>query len=255
MCVGSGAPGRMLCAAVLCLALWPAWSARGEIVTYASGAAAIYGDPAVYGNTLLFSPTAYYSRCSGQAGVDMVDGLLRVWIECPDSIETVRVEEGGAWFFFGRGSDATTAYVGALAANLVITEVNGVAPLSPLKMIPGTMDFVPASADVGSRTFTAVEPVDTAGWRGTMTFHDVSDALVGTAYEGGRVTGAMLVFDDVLATTSETGTIAFIDKKWVSITTSPEPDGAALLAGAAVLGFIGMFRRRRRPSHPISATT
>jgi hypothetical protein len=253
MCVGNGAPGRMVRAAVLCLALWPAWSAQGEIISYTNGSAAIYGDPSVVGNTLLFSPTAYYSRCSGAAGVDMVDGLLRVWIESPDSIETVRVEEGGAWFFFGHGSEATQAYVGALAANLVITEVNGTTLLSPLKMIPGTMDFVPAGEDVGSRTFTAAEPVDIKGWRGTMTFQNISNALAGTAYEGGRVTGAMLVFDNVLATASEAGTIAYIDKKWVSITTSPEPDGAALLAGAAVLGLFGIVWKRRRAGHANSA--
>ena len=135
---------------------------------------------------------------------------------------------------------------------LVITEVNGLAPVGPLRMIAGTMDFVPSSSDVGSRTFNATEPVDPAGWQGTMTFHDVGAALVGTPYEGGRVTGAMLVFDDVLATTSEAGTVAFIDKKWVSITTSPEPGALVLLASAAAVGLTREFWKRRRPSQRIS---
>ena len=80
MRAGRLAAGRVACAAVLCLALVPAWSAFGETISYTNGAAAIYGDPTVYGDTLLFSPTAYSSRCSGSQGVDMVDGLLRVWI-------------------------------------------------------------------------------------------------------------------------------------------------------------------------------
>ena len=231
----------------------PPCAACGETISYTNGAAAIYGDPTVYGGTLLFDPTAYCSRCSGSQGVDMVDGLLRVWISSSGSIETVRVEEGGAWFFFGPATGATQAYVGALAANLVITEVNGVSPVDPLRMIAGTMSFVPSSSDVGSRTFTATESVDPAGWRGTMIFDDVGAALIGTPYEGGRVTAAMLVFDDVLATSSEAGTVAFIDKKWVSITTSPEPGALVLLAGAAAVGLTSEFWKRRRPNRRVSA--
>jgi hypothetical protein len=252
MCMGRSAAGRMACAAVVCLAFWPGGSACGEMISYTSGAAAIYGDPVAYGETLMFNPTAYYSRCSGLGGVDMVDGLLRVWIECEQGIDTVTVEEGGAWFFFGHGSDATQAYVGALAANLVITEIDDVAAAGPLTMIAGTMDFLPAGAGVGSRTFTATEPWDASGWRGTMVFEDVSAALVGTPHEGGRVTGAMLVFDDVLATASEAGTIAFIDREWVMITAAPEPGALALLAAAATVGLIGAFSKRRKPTRRLA---
>ena len=69
------------CAAVLFLTLLPAWSVFGETISYTSGAAQIYGKPTVLGDTLLFDPGAYSSHCSGAQGVDMVDGLLRVWIK------------------------------------------------------------------------------------------------------------------------------------------------------------------------------
>jgi hypothetical protein len=235
---------------VLCLALTPAWSALGESISYTSGAAPIYGNATVYGDTLLFNPTAYFSKCSGVNGVDMVDGQMRVWITCTEGIEDVSVEEGGAWFFFGSATDATRAYVGAFGAELFVTEVDGVAPTGPLSMIPGTMDFTPSSSDVGSRTFKATEPVNTAGWRGTMRFDHVAGALAGTPYQGRLVTGAMLVFDDILATASEAGTLAFIDKKWVSITTSPdpvpEPDSLVFLATVPALALAYRLGKRRK---------
>ena len=231
---------------MLCVALMPAWPALGEVISYTNGAAAVYGSPSVEGDTLLFNPTAFSSRCSGSQGVDMIDGLMRVWIASSENIEKVTVNEGGAWFFFGPGTAATQAYVGALGAELVITEVNGVAPTGGLSMIPGTMTFTPSSANVGSRTFKATEPVDSAGWQGTMTFDDVDAALVGTPYQGQRVTGAMLVFDNVLATTSETGTVAFIDKKWVAITTTPEPEAFVILVEASTLGFLYWLLKRRK---------
>jgi len=253
MAVCKLASGRWVCAVVSCLMLAPAWSVFGESISYTNGAAPIYGNPTVYGDTLLFNPTGYFSSCSGVNGVDMADGLLRVWITSPAGIESVSVQEGGAWFFFGPGSDATQACVGVFGAQLFVTEVNGLPPVGgPLNMIFGTMDFTPSSSDVGSRTFKATEPIDPVGWQGAMLFDDVGAALAGTAYQGGHVTGAMLVFDDILATASEAGAISFIDKKWVSITTSsevghvPEPGTLVLLAAASALGLTYRLQKRSK---------
>ena len=46
----------------------------------------------------------------------------------------------------------------------------------------------------------------------------------------------MLVFDNVLATTSETGTVALIHLKWVAITTTPEPEAFVILVGSLDAG-------------------
>jgi hypothetical protein len=237
---------RWLCAVVFCFALAPAWSALGESIWYTNGSASIYGAPAVYGDTLLFSPAGFSSTCSGVNGVNMVDGLLRVWIESPLGIDDVTVQEGGACFFFGHATGATQAYVGALAARLFITEVGGQAVSGgALTIIPGTMSFTPSSSEVGSRTFNATEPIGSAGWQGTMLFTDVNSALAGTPYAGGHVTGVMLVFDDVLATASEAGTVAMIDKKWVSVRV-PEPGALMLLAAGLALGLACVAWRRRK---------
>jgi len=245
--------GRWILSLVFCLTLAPAWSVFGEAISYTNGAAPIYGSPTAYGDTLLFNPTEYSSGCSGADGVDMIDGLLRVWITSSAGIGSVGVREGGAWCFFGPVTDGTQAYVGACGAELVVTAVNGVAPAGgPLIMIPGVMDFTPSSSDVGSRTFKATEGVDPAGWKGMMLFNNVDAALIGTSCQGGHVTGAMLVFDDILATASGAGTTAFIDKKWVSITACPDPDPApepgalVLLGGALVLGTTYQVWRRRK---------
>jgi hypothetical protein len=247
------ASGRWAFMMVMCLTLAPTWSVFGESISYTSGAESIFGDSTIYGDTLLFSPTAFSSSCSGAAGVNMADGLLRVWITSPTGIENVSVQEGGAWFFFGPGTAATQAYVGAHAAELVITQVDGLPVVGdPLIIVPGTMDFSPSSSAVGSRTFNATEPVDPAGWQGTMLFDDLGATLAGTPYQGELVTGAMLVFDDILATASEVGTVAYIDKKWISITTSPQPDSVpepgtlVLLAAASALGLIYRLRKRSK---------
>jgi hypothetical protein len=239
--------GRWGCVVVLLLVWASACPVSGEIISYTNGAAAVFGTPETIGDTLWYDPTVFVSRCSGADGVDMVDGLLRVWISASAAIDTVTVEEGGAWFFFGPSNDATQAYVGVHGAELVITEVNGAALVGcPPIMIPGTMVFTPSSSEVGARTFVATEPVNRAGWQGTMVFDNVGAALAGTPYEGGHVTGATLIFDDILATASTKGTIASIDKKWISVTTTPEPAAIALLAAASTLGLAYHLRNRRR---------
>jgi hypothetical protein len=242
-----GSVSRRWAGVVALFLVWTlASSASGEIISYRNGSSPIFGAPEILGDTLWFNPTDFFSRCSGPDGVDMVDGLFRVWIGTSTAIDTVTVKEGGAWFFFGPANDATQAYVGVHAAELVITEVNGAAVQGgPPIMIPGTMAFTPPSSEVGARTFVATEPVDRSGWQGTMDFENIGAALTGTPFEGGRVTGAMLVFDNILATASTRGTIASIDKKWVSVTTTPEPAALALLAAASALG-LAYYRRNWR---------
>ncbi|MCE5269420.1 MAG: PEP-CTERM sorting domain-containing protein [Planctomycetaceae bacterium] len=236
----------------LCVLLLSASPALGEIVSYTSGASPIFGDSVQYGDTLLFSPTAFSSSSSGANGVNMTDGLLRVWITSAGDISDVVVNEGGACFFFGgRPTDLTKAYVGANAAQLFITSVNGAPVTGPLISIAGTMQYTPSSADVGSRTFYATDPVSTSGWQGTMVFQDPGAALARTPYAGGSVTGVMLVFDNILATASEAGTLAYIDKKWVSITAdptpaspTPEPGTLTLLATVSLVGLVFATRKR-----------
>ena len=229
----------------LCLSLLLGSKVFGEIISYTSEAAPVFGGSTQYGDTLLFGPTAFSSTSTGPAGVNMTDGLLRVLISSAAGIDNVAVNEGGAYFFFGPdATKATQAYVGAHAAELFITGVNGV-PVSagPLIGIPGTMEFSPASSDVGSATYYATEPVDTSGWQGTMLFDNLSAALADSPYAGGQVTDAMLVFDNILATASETGTTAYIDKKWVSITTTPLdaiPEPGTLVLFVPTMAILGL---------------
>jgi len=96
--------------------------------------------------------------------------------------------------------------------------------------------------EVGSRTFKSTERVDPAGWRAqcsSITWAPLWSALPAGA---GALRGQGPCCDDILATTSEAGRIAVIDKKWVSITASseesliPEAGGFVLLAAASVVG-------------------
>ncbi|MEN6459239.1 MAG: PEP-CTERM sorting domain-containing protein [Thermoguttaceae bacterium] len=240
--------------------LLPASPAAGESVSYVSGAASIFGSSTQYGDTLLYSPTAFSSCSTGRCGVDMTSGLFRLRITSTGNIEELEVNEGGAYFFFGsRATDLTQAYVGTSAAQLLITSVNGVDVNGPLVSIAGTMEITPSSSDIGSSTFNATEPCDAAGWQGTMVFENIGAALDDTPYAGGMVTGLMLVFNDILATSSQKGTLAYIDREWVSVmttvtpgptsssadsTTVPEPGTLAILATTSVLGLAWGLRKR-----------
>ena len=200
----------------------------GEVISYTNGAAAVYGSPSVEGDTLLFNPTAFSSRCSGSQGVDMIDGLMRVWIASSENIEKVTVNEGGAWFFFGPGTAATQAYVETSGLSRHYRGERRCADGRP-EHDSRHHDVYPLLGNVGSRTFKATEPVDSAGWQGTMTFDNVDAALVGTPYQGQRVHRGDARLRQRLGNHERNGTVAFIDKKWVAITTTPEPEAFVIL--------------------------
>jgi hypothetical protein len=238
---------RWLCVMSLVLLVAASRQAAGEVISYRSDAAPIFGEPAVYGNSLLFIPADFASVAASGRRTDLVSGLMRVGIESSGSIEHVRVDEGGGWFFLGSASPNTQASVAALAAELVITEVDGVPVANgPLITIPGVMNFSPTSNGIGSAAFSAADPVDPAGWRGQMVFDDVSSALVGSLYQGKRVTGATLVFNNVLSTKVNEDAVALINEQWLTITTAPEPSTLGLLAVTVVAGAICSVRNRRR---------
>jgi hypothetical protein len=249
MVFGKSVLCRWTCIAALCVMLTSGSTAFGEVISYVNNGSSIYGGMAVLGDTALFNPTEFSSQAQGPRGADTVHGLFQLLIGRSDGIGSVLVEEDGTWSVVGHGN-AAQAYVGTELASLLVTEVDGVTVSGASLTIPGTMEFTPSSGDVGSVTFNAKDTIDPANWHGTMRFDDVDSVLAGTAYEGGLVTHAVLLFDGVLITTSKKNMSALIDMQQVAVTTTTtpptpisEPGTLALAAVAAMAGLTYSLRR------------
>ena len=231
----------------------------GTSVTYrdvneSSGtdAFALYGAPAVVGNTLNFSPdfTAY---AAGAGGSDTTDGQLGfdVYADSGNFIDELSFSERGDFLLSGFSGDAYAS----VSANFFITiyEVDGV-ELTQSLVLPGVeMTFTPNVAgefllsSVGGPSYGDV-------WAGDMTV-DIKSLLSDNdiAFNNGA-TRLHLELNNTLVALSQDGTQAFIAKKGFhtfSVTVIPEP------ASVGLLGFttLGLFYRRRVKGRSILGET
>lgn len=202
----------------------------------------LYGAPSIMGDQLSFSPTSFGSYAnSGSA--DIVDGLLQGKISATPGnyLESFSFSEFGDYTLVGNGTDSTSAKIGQIFF-VTVTEVDGVAL--------GTNSFTlvgNASVTSDGDFFLPDDAGIAVPWFGSS-FIDIAGGLAARKAEfpgvyGDLVTGIEFVSNNTLATTSESGTAAFIQKKDVSIdiVTAPEPASLSLLGLGA-----GFLLRRRR---------
>jgi hypothetical protein len=217
----------------------------------------LYGPPTAYGQmTLSFgSGMNFGSYSSGAGGVDITDGKLFVQMApIPGGImDVVTVSEIGSYAIAGAGgTSATQVNAACNGLTFSVTGVDGVSIDGPTvttpmiyKLITGTV-VIPSEGILpdGPGVTPLSSPITTHGlgtWYGGATIK-LTDLLIGTEWEGENVTQATLVFDNVLTSQSEAGTVAYIDKKQLWIT--PEP-GTFVLLSIAALGLVGYVWRRR----------
>lgn len=203
----------------------------------------LYGAPTVIGDQLDFGPTAFGSF-SANGNADITDGLLRgsVTAKAGYSLDSFSFTEFGDYTLQGgSGTTGTAAYIGQTFF-VTITEVDGVAL--------GVNAFTVSASSIFTSDgdfFLPAEAGTAVAWAGAGSI-DLAAALADRKAEfpqitGNAVTGIEFTSNNTLVTTSESGTVSFIQKKDVqlSIVSIPEPASLSLIGlGAAVL-----LRRRR----------
>lgn len=204
----------------------------------------IYGEPTVSGNNLSFTPNrtgSFVAQSTNGEGVDLTDGSLSIILEAKSGhyLTGIDFSESGLVSLFSQNGDPFAA-VNALL-DISIDEVDG----SPMNInLPGELlSFTPSDGDF-QHSVDATGPNFASAWSGSA-FVDLDAALANVP--GGGVTRAtLLVNNQLLASTLELGSSAFIDKKDVDINITtrviPEPSLIALALMAGV-GCIATYRR------------
>ena len=187
----------------------------------------LYGDPAISGNALLFTPVNFGAFASNGL-LDITDSTLTTMIEAKPGkrIRQVAFAEAGDYSLVGSGTAATSAIVRAPYFVRVV-EVDG-NPITPI-LFTSSLTFTPSGGDyylpgdAGSgQTFVGTTLINL-------------DAILANAGVSGQATKVFFSMDNQLTATSELGTISFIKKKTadgVTITTIiPEPTSLAAAGG------------------------
>lgn len=181
----------------------------------------LYGAPIRDENRLIFTPLTFASFAANGAA-DTTSGTLSMIIraDAGQFLDSIFIHETGDFSLAGVGTPATSATINGL---LTVTE-----------LAPGSSPTMTSTLSVNPATPYAL-PADTDGEFTADTMIDVS---------GLGIREIVLNFNNNLQTTSENGTVSFIQKKTIVITVNPpvpEPTTIALLSMGGVL----LVRRRR----------
>ena len=181
---------------------------------------------------------SFSSQSSGTNGSDITDGQLNVDLHSDGVvghyIDRIQFQEAGDTTLTGTGTSNTYSSA-AITLELQILAID----------YNDAFEFYPGT-NVLFGTWTLPPPKTGLTWNGSLTL-DVTAYLESLGYSG-RATWVSIQSDNVLATASEVGTSAFIDKKaeGLSITaiTVPEPGSLSLLVLGGALLLVTRFGRK-----------
>ena len=188
----------------------------------------LFGPPAYFVTGMDFNPTSFASSATN-GGADVTDGQLNYTI-MSNGLLSLNLSEAGDYSLAGVGGAATQALAGAVI-HATVTQINGV-NVAPIPLIP-------VNASVGFNL--AANAGIAQPWSLGLGLN-----VAGQLPPGARATKVDIVIDNTLVTTSQPGTVAFIEKKEFLLDHDvvPEPTTAALL-GVALCG-LGVASARKR---------
>jgi len=199
----------------------------------------LYGAPTLTDNSLVFNPTDFGASASN-GGVQITDGTLTTTIIGLNgaTIDQINVAESGDYTLVGSPASTTTSVSVAAPVFLQVIQLNGVG-VSPIDISTNVV-FTP---DGGSYNLLN-DPGAGIIWSGSLA--ESVDAALAADNITGKATEIIYTMDNDLTAISQTGTIAFIEKKTadgVTITASvPEPVSIGWVSFAA----LALLKRRQR---------
>lgn len=195
--------------------------------------------PTAFGNSLVLDPTNFRVEAMG-GEVDFLDSELSTTIVAKEGfvIESIVLDEFGSYSLGGlTGGEAEAMVNAAVFIKRVVVDGETI-------VLPGLN--VPFTATGGGDYSRPADDGIAQPWNGSASVD--LDVALGQLDISGDVTSVTLVFDNALFAAADDVSLAFIDKKGISITVDtdgdpviPEPASLAL----AVLGIVGVARRRR----------
>ena len=198
-----------------------------------------YGQPTINGNSLKFTGPNAFSATSGFGDANMVDsftdGFLSFSVTADDDtwITGFSMKESGL---------KNLLDLGGVGTNSTLVKVIAAGQIRVTELDHGNTNLTAAAAmpiDIGfDETFDLIAHPGASFWNGS----DVEN-LDGFTH---RVTAFDFLLDNQLIAFSESGTLAFIDKKRIEfdVTTQMVPEATSFLLFASAIGMTCIRRKR-----------
>lgn len=222
------APVIFLCSVFFCIPVADAAlvTLPGNTVTftYDNSALGLFGTPQVQGDTLYFLPIEFTAQSLNGQGYDITRSTLNVLVQTNSSglsFGSIGLYEDGDYFKLGSGTSV------GVGGQMVVTN----------------------TANVNDRTWYSIaspsdfSQVTSPGNFTTSLWNAYANAdLTGKGWNSIDVTIENILF----AGTTEQSSLAFIEKKFASLTVSAVPiPGAVWMLGSGLLGLVAIQRRKK----------
>ncbi|NWG38763.1 MAG: hypothetical protein HXY27_02175 [Hydrogenophilaceae bacterium] len=185
----------------------------------------LFGTPSISGDTLFFTPVNFETQSLNGSGFALENETVNIKVSTHTGYRfgSVNLIEKGDYLLLGPGSDVdVTGQIRVFdTANPLMDITDGITPLAPLNL-----------TGIPTRNWEASAMVDMSSWTNTTEINITVQNLL-------------------LAVTTAPSSLAFVEKKFIGLSTSVSPvpeveTWAMMLAGVGLIGL--QLRRSKRSS-------